>query len=210
VRTHGRFAVGAIIALMVIAPVAATLLVQRDLPVAHAATAPFVDLAADSAAGDSAAFEALPSSLRPLFSVRLVIGAGAGDSLPLYECIQMAGRRDDEVRRRLQLRFPDSSAAVLFAVGDRTDGSLKRVEFLRRIPQQGQRGLIWDRQRDRTTSVWWFETARGISRREERGDIPRGGPVPRAVRGLARQLFVAPCADSSANSPMNPISGSRD
>lgn len=207
---RGRLGVSAIVILMVMAPVAAALLVQRDLPLAHAASAPFVALAADSAPGDSAAFDALPASLRALFSVRSVIGAAAGDSLPLHECIQMPGRRDDEVRRRLQLRLRDSSAAVLFAVADRATGSLERVEFLRRIPYQGQRGFIWDRRRDRTTSVWWFEGASGISRREERGDLPRGGPVPRAVRGLARQLFVAPCADSSANSPMNPISGSRD
>lgn len=207
---RGRWGVGAIVGLMVAAPVGAALLVHRDLPEAHAASAPFMAQAADSAAGDSAAFAALPASLRPLFSVRALIGTAAGASLPLYECIQLPGRRDDEVRRRLQLRLPDSSAAVLLAVGDRADGTLRRVEFLRRIPRQGQRGFIWDRQRDRTTSVWWFEGPRGISRRDERGDIPRGGPVPRAVRGLARQLFVAPCADSSANSPMNPISGSRD
>lgn len=207
---RGRLGVGAIVGLMVTAPVMAALLVRRDVPEAHAATVPFRLLAADSAAGDSAAFAALPASLRPLFVVRRVIGTAAGDSVPLYECIQLPGRRDDEVRRRLQVRLPDSSAAVLLAVGDRYGGSLTRVEFLRRIPQQGQRGFIWDRHRDRTTSVWWFEGASGISRREERGDIPRGGPVPRALRGLARQLFVAPCADSSANSPMNPISGSRD
>ncbi len=207
--TRGRLGVSAIVSLMVAAPVVAALLVQRDLPEAHAASAPFVALAADSASGDSAAFDALPASLRALFSVRSVIGAVATDSLPLYECIQLPGR-DDEVRRRLQLRLRDSSAAVLYAVADRAAGSLQRVEFLRRIPLQGQRGFIWDHQRDRTTSVWWFEGARGISRREERGDLPRGGPVPRAVRGLARQLFVVPCADSSANSPMNPISGSRD
>jgi hypothetical protein len=210
VSAHGRLGVGAIVALMIAAPVTAALLVHRDLPLAHAAAAPFLALAADSAQGDSAAFAALPSSLSAIFAVRRVIGITAADSLPLYECIQMPGRRDDEVRRRLQVRLPDSSAAVLFAIGDREFGSLKRVEFLRRTPAQGQRGFIWDRQRDRTTSVWWFETARGVSRREERGDIPRGGPVPRAVRALARQLFVAPCADSSANSPMNPISGSSD
>jgi hypothetical protein len=210
VNARGRLGAGAIVGLMVAAPVAAALLVQRDVPEAHAASAPFLLLAGDSASGDSAAFAALPASLRLLFSVRDVIGTTAGDSVPLYECIQMPGRRDDEVRRRLQLRLPDSSAAVLFAVADRARGSIKRVEFLRRIPHQGQRGFIWDRQRDRTTSVWWFEGVRGVSRREERGDIPRGGPVPRAVRGLARQLFVASCADSSSNSPMNPISGSRD
>jgi len=176
---------------------------------AHVAYA-FIVLAADSAAGDSAAFDALPAGLHDLLDLRAAIATAQRDSLPLYECIQLRGRRDDEIRRRLQLRLHDSSAAVLYAVADRGRGTLERVEFLRRTPRKGQRGFIWDRARDRTISVWWFESTRGLSRRDERGDIPRGSPVPRSVRGLGRQLFVVPCADSGANSPMNPISGSRD
>jgi hypothetical protein len=201
---------GLIVAMMVAMPLGAAWLVHRDLPTAHAAAAPFLVLATDSAAGDSAAFASLPGPLQRIFAVRALIASASADSLPLYECIQMAGRRDDEVRRRLQVRLPDSSAAVLYVIADRERGTLNHIEYLRRIPREGQRGFIWDRARDRTTSVWWFEGPAGISRRDERGDIPRGSPVPRAVRGLGRQLFIAPCADSSSNSPTNPISGSRD
>jgi hypothetical protein len=210
VSARARVGLAAVAALVVAAPIAAAWLVHRELPEARAAEAPFVRLLADSAAGDSAAFATLPEALHALFSLHRVIGTPAAESLPLYECIQMPGRRDDETRRRMQLRFPDSSAAVLFAITDRARGTLKRVEFVRRTPRAGQRAFIWDGVRDRTTSIWWFEGPRGLTRREERGDVPRGGPVPRAVRGLGRQLFVAPCADSAANSPMNPISGSRD
>lgn len=207
---RARLGVAVLVALAVGAPVVAAVLVKRDVVHAHAAPPPWDALVADSAAGDSAAFASLPPGLQALFAVRTLIGTPIPESLPLYECIQLDGRRDDELRRRLQLRLPDSSAAVLFVVAAREEGTLRRVEFLRRLPRQGQRGFVWDQVRDRTTSVWWFEGPRGLSRREERGEIPRGGPVPRALRGLGRQLFAAPCADSSANSPMNPISGTRN
>lgn len=209
-RPHGRLGVAALAAMVVVTPLAAALLVHRGVREAEAASTPFTRLLTDSAAGDSAAWAALPEGLHTLFSLHELLGSPAAEALPLYECLQLPGRRDDEIRRRLQVRFVDSSAAVLFAIADRAEGTLKRVEFVRRTPQIGQRGFIWDSVRDRTTSIWWFETARGLSRRDERGDVPRGGPIPRAVRGLGRQLLVAACTPSEANSPMNPISGSRD
>jgi hypothetical protein len=144
-----------------------------------------------------------------LLDVRDAIADGRG-TLRLHECIQMDGEESGDLRRRLQMRFADSSAAVLYAVAGRRSGTIERVEFLRRTPFAGQRGFIWDRTRDRTTSAWWFESPRGLARREERGTIPRGSPVPRTMRALGRQLLTIPCADSSANSPMNPISGSRN
>jgi hypothetical protein len=82
---------------------------------------------------------------------------------------------------------------VLYVVADDSSGRIERVEFIRRVPGRGQRGIIWDGERDRTTSTWWNETAWGLSRRVERGEIPRGGPVPRAVRSLGRQLLLMPC-----------------
>lgn len=205
-----RLAFAALAALVVGTPVVAGWLVHRDVREAHAAAAPFDRLVADSAAGDSAAIATLPDGLAPLFALHAQFRDGSARALALFECIQLPGRRDDEVRRRLQLRFADSSAAVLFGIADRARGTLKRVEFVRRTPRAGQRGFIWDGVRDRTQSIWWFEGPRGLSRRDERGDVPRGGPVPRAVRALGRQLFVVPCAEADANSPMNPISGSRD
>lgn len=209
--TRERAGLVTLIALVVLAPVAAAIGVARSVPAAHASTTTFATLAADSAAGDAAAIAALPDGLRALFAVGSLIGSDSATALPLYECIQLAATEEAGVRRRLQLRLPDSTAAVLYAVADPEDGSLERVEFLRRMPSTGQRGFIWDVRRDRTTSVWWFDSPRGmLRRREERGTVPRGSPVPRAVRGLARQLLVVPCTDAGANSPMNPISGSRD
>lgn len=205
-----RFGLITLVMLTVAAPVVAGLVVDRSVPEAHAAGAPWLSLASDSSFADSAAFATLPAGLAHLLDVRDAIGGTTAPPLLLRECIQLADVEPGIVRRRLQLRFPDSSAAVLYTVADRASGALDRVEFLRRTPGAGQRGLIWDHKRDRTTSVWWFETSRGLSRREERGDLPRGGPTPRAIRALGRQLLTVECADSSANSPMNPISGSRN
>ena len=207
---RGRLGVVCLAAFVVAAPVVAAWSVQRGVVEAHAADAPFTMLLADSSTGDSAALATLPDAVAPLFALHRSLGTGAAVSLPFYECLQLPGRRDDEVRRRLQVRFADSSATMLFAIADRTRGTLTRVEYVHRTPRAGQRGFIWDGVRDRTTSIWWFEGPRGLSRRDERGDVPRGGPIPRAVRGLGRQLFVAPCVDAGENSPMNPISGSRD
>ncbi len=206
----GRFGVTALVLLAVAAPIVAARLVHRDLPEAQAAAAPWIALALDSSRADSAAFASLPSGLMGLLDVRDEISAGVPSPLPFYECIQMNDRETEQLRRRLQLRLGDTSTAVLFAVADRATGRLDRVEFLRRRPRAGQRGFIWERTRDRTASSWWFETPRGLSSREERGDLPRGGPVPRALRALGRQLLTVPCADSSTNAPMNPISGSRN
>lgn len=204
-----RLLLTTLVSCIIAAPVVAGIAVYRAVPEAEAAGVPWLALAADSSHGDSTAFASLPSGLRALLDVRDAIRGGL-ESLPLYECIQMNGDDARALRRRLQMRFADSSAAVLFAVADRRSGTLERVEFLRRTAIVGQRGFIWDRTRDRTTSVWWLESPRGLVRRDERGTLPRGGPVPRALRALGRQLLTVPCADSSANSPMNPISGSRN
>lgn len=200
-----------IAALVVLAPIAAAVLVAREVPTMPASRPSFTTLAADSAAGDDAALAALPEGLRPLFAVRALLDEDAARALPLHECRELAATAETGVRRQLRLRLPDSSITVVYAVADPEDGALERVEVLRRTPGNGQRGFIWDARRDRTTSVWWFENPRAMRRlREERGTIPRGSPVPRAVRALGRQLFAVPCADGGANSPMNPISGSRD
>lgn len=208
-KRRERLGLAALLSFVVAAPFVAGVAVYRAVPEAHAAGTPWLSLAADSSHGDSAAFASLPAGLMALLDVRDAIAGGRG-TLPLYECIQMDGEESHDLRRRLQMRFADSSAAVLYAVADRRSGTLERVEFLRRTPSAGQRGFIWDRVRDRTTSAWWFESPRGLARRDERGPIPRGSPVPRTVRALGRQLLTVPCADSSANSPTNPISGSRN
>lgn len=169
----------------------------REVEVADART-PYERVASDSAHADSSAFATLPAALGRVLDVRGLLAPSVLDSLPLADCADLAARKPDETRRRLQLRLADSTAIVLYAVADRTSGVLEHVEFIRRMPGKGQRGLTWDITRDKTTSLWWSEYPRGISRRAERGDLPRGGPVPRAVRALGRQLLTIPCADSTS------------
>lgn len=172
-------------ALIVVACAAAAC---KGPPAAEAALTPFERIVADSLVGDSAALATLPPSLREFIDVRDVLTDSAAD-----RCDVMPSRQRHEHRRRLRLIFPDSSRVLLYAVADDSSGTLERVEYIRRMPSQGQRGLIWDGERDRTTSTWWGETRWGLSRRVERGDIPRGGPLPRALRGLGRQLMLVPC-----------------
>jgi hypothetical protein len=159
----------------------------------------FERLAADSAHADSAAFAALPPALAPVLDIRGEMDPAAWPAFLLAECLDLTPRRAGEVRRRLQLRLPDTTAIVLFAVGDTASGALERVEFVRRMPRNGQRGLTWDGARDRTISLWWTETAeRGISRRAERGTVPRGSATPRALRGLGRALLARECPEEGA------------
>lgn len=167
-------------------------------PAAEAALTPFERLATDSLAGDSAAFANLPPALQEFLDVR-----DALQELPAEKCDVLPSRQAQELRRRVSFRFADSTRALLYAVADEATGRIDRVEYIRRVPLRGQRGLIWDGDRDRTTSTWWTETRWGLSRRVERGEIPRGGPVPRALRGLGRQLMLLPCtgaSDSTATS----------
>lgn len=171
-------------------------------PAAEAARSPFERLALDSAAADSAAFEALPTGLDAWLDVRSLLTDSAAAGVPFAKCVELEPRDAGLHRRRLQLRLPDTTAIVLYAVADESSGTLDRVEFIRRTPRQGQRGLVWDAARDRTLSTWWNETRWGLSRRVERGEIPRGGPVPRSMRALGRRLFLLHCPlDDAAPSP---------
>lgn len=169
----------------------------REVPRAEAARTPYERLAVDSAVADSAAFASLPEGLSALLDVRALLDTTTLEELPLAECVALTAPREGELRRRLRLRLPDSTSIVLYAAADRTSGTLARVEFIRRTPARGQRGLIWEAPGDRTSSVWWPEFERGI-RRPDRGPIPRGSPVPRAVRALGRRLLTLPCADSTS------------
>jgi hypothetical protein len=170
-------------------------------PEAQAALSPFERLAADSAAADSVAFASLPPSLDGWLDVRELLTEPVRESLPLAECQELEPIDAGLYRRRMRIRTADDVFVVLYAVADRSNGTLDRVEFIRRTPRNGQRGLVWESARDRTLSTWWNETSWGLSRRVERGEIPRGGPVPRAMRALGRQLFVLPCEPPSEESP---------
>lgn len=159
-------------------------------PPAEAALTPFEQLAKDSLPGDSAAFATLPATLGEFLDIREELAQSDAEHAA---CRVLPSRHEGEIRRRVRFEHADRSAALLYAVADPATGALTRVEYIRRVPTQGQRGLIWDRERDRTTSTWWTETAWGLSRRVERGDIPRGSPLPRALRALGRQLLLVPC-----------------
>jgi len=178
----------------------AAIVACRDVPKADART-PYERLASDSAHADSGAFASLPARLGEVLDVRALLDPTVLQSLPLADCVDLSAPTPDETRRRLQMRLADSTAIVLYAVGDRTTGMLEHVEFIRRMPGNGQRGFTWDVARDKTTSLWWSEYPRGISRRAERGDMPRGSPVPRTLRALGRQLLTLPCADSTSGTP---------
>lgn len=162
-------------------------------PEAQAARTPFEQQAADSALGDSAALASLPPALATWLDVRPLLTPEAQGALDLAECRELDSPDPTLMRRRLRLKLGESEAMVLYAVADADSGTLERVEFVRRRAKQGQRGLMWERERDRTLSTWWRETPWGLSRRVERGEIPRGGPVPRSMRALGRQLLTMPC-----------------
>jgi hypothetical protein len=163
----------------------------RETQSAEAALSPFEQLASDSLVADSAAFASLPPSLREWLDIREHMAALPDD---LAGCSELPPRHAKELRLRLRFRDANSSSTVLYAVADRTTGKIQRVEFLRPLDERGQRSLVWETETDRTRSTWFSETTRSYTRRVERGDIPRGGPVPRALRGLARQLLLLPCA----------------
>lgn len=168
---------------------------------AEAALSPFEQLASDSLAVDSAAFASLPPSLREWLDIREHVNALPDD---LAGCSELPPRHAEELRLRLRFREPNRITTVLYAVADRTTGSIHRVEFLRPLDGRGQRGLVWDAESDRTVSTWFSDVSRTYTRRVERGEIPRGGPVPRALRGLARQLVLLPCApleDTASTTP---------
>jgi hypothetical protein len=168
-------------------------------PEAQAARTPFEQLAADSALGDSAALAALPPALSSWLDVRGLLTPDVQATLEIAECEQLDSPDPTLTRRRLRMRLEPAEALVLYAVADADTGTLERVEFVRRRANEGQRGIVWERERDRTLSTWWRETPWGLSRRVERGEIPRGGPVPRAMRALGRQLLTMPCAGHAAD-----------
>jgi len=80
---------------------------------------------------------------------------------------------------------------VLFVRADRQTGELKRVELVRRaLTARTQLGFSWDAADDVTREFEWYaDEANAV----ESGPLPRGGPGPRALRALGRQLLVGPC-----------------
>jgi hypothetical protein len=144
---------------------------------------------ADSAAGDSAALASLPPRLAAEFGVRDLLTADALRDSTRVSCRHLDAPAEPEERRRLRAVLDDSARVVLFARADRDSATLRRVELVRRRANGIQRGFIWNGETDVVQTLEWPRGARA----PEVADLPRGGPVPRALRALGRRLLVLPC-----------------
>lgn len=180
----------ALIAATIAAITVAIVLQGRRAPVSAAEMTLFEQLVTDSSVADSVAFATLPPSLASFFDVQREMAEGAAGTCELLE-----SHRDGDQRRRVRLAMRDSGMMTLEVMANSGTGALARVEFTRRTPGKGQRRLIWDGPSDRTVSIWWNPANSGVRRRAEQGNIPRGGPVPRVLRALGRQLLTEPCAE---------------
>lgn len=145
---------------------------------------------ADSAAGDSAAFAALPPSLAAALDVRRVLDPGfLADTARAY-CQPLGAADSPHQRRRIRARLGDT-LLVLFARADRATAALQRVEVVRRPLDGGlQQGFTWDAAADEAHEVNWVAD---VATATESGRIPRSGPAPRAIRALGRLVLAASC-----------------
>jgi hypothetical protein len=142
---------------------------------------------ADSLRADTQAFDALPPPARAILDVRRAIAPEGG--APGLACIPLSTTSDGSRRQRVQGRI-DGLGLVVFARVTR-EGALARVEFVRRLPGGGQRGYTWDSAGDATTMMEWPEG----STQAESAPVPRGGPIPRAVRALGRIVLTWRCVE---------------
>lgn len=162
----------------------------------------------DSAPGDSAALETLPPALQSVLRLEPYLTDRHIAATPDAECRTLGDDLPDVLvaeRRRVRLRLPDSSAVVVFARADRESATLRRVEVVRRPPDDEQRGFIWRDDGDHTTEVRWPD---GPSGRMETAPQPRGGPVPRALRALGRRVLVLTCEDGAEGESLESDAGS--
>jgi hypothetical protein len=153
-------------------------------------------LLADSAGGDSAAIASLPPRLAAEFTVRTLLTPNVLRDTARVSCRHLDVPTEPEERRRLRARLLDSSRVVLFARADRATGTIRRVELVRRRPNGIQRGFIWNGESDVVQTLEWPSGATV----PEVADLPRGGPVPRALRALGRRLLVLPCEAAPSRS----------
>lgn len=148
---------------------------------------PPIPYPADSLRPDEQAFDALPAPARTILDVRQAIAPEGG--APGLACIPLSTTSDGSRRQRVQGRI-DGLGLVVFARVTRA-GTLARVEFVRRLPGGGQRGYTWDSAGDLTTMMEWPEG----STQAESSPVPRGGPIPRAVRALGRVVLTWRCVE---------------
>lgn len=161
---------------------------QRPTPPATSRTgltlAP-IPFPSDSGLADQRAFETLPPPVREVLDVRRELQPQGGDSSLV--CVPLSNTSDGSRRQRVQGK-PYGFGLVVFARATRS-GTLARVEFVRRLADGSQRGYTWDAQGDATTAMEWPPG----STEAESHPVPRGGPIPRAVRGLGRIVLTWPC-----------------
>ncbi len=179
------------VAASVAAMLAAGVALHARAPLPGDDRTPYERLFADSAAGDSAAIATLPHSLQVLDLRERLTPEGLAERSAA--CRELPTNRRRETRRYVAMKLEDGSTIAIQAEADDSTGVLEEVEFVHRIPRHGQRSLTWERHHDRTSSAWFPEPERGVRRRVERGKIPRGGPIPRALRAAGRQLLTLPC-----------------
>jgi hypothetical protein len=148
------------------------------------------------AADDSIVFASLPPTLARELSVRAVLTPDALRDTTRVGCETLGAPDTVDVRRRLRAVLPDSARTVLFARARRASGELRRVELVRRAKTGAQRGFIWDAGDDAVRSVVW---ARGGAGAPEVTTLPRGGPLPPAMRALGTRLLALPCPRRAPN-----------
>ncbi|MEO7512823.1 MAG: hypothetical protein ABIZ91_13785 [Gemmatimonadaceae bacterium] len=148
-----------------------------------------ISIPPDSARADAAAFASLPAPVREVLDVRSRVDRERAD--PNLSCVALSETSDGSRRQRVQGRLGDGTSLVVFGRITRA-GALARVEFIRRLTSGVQRGFTWDAADDRTTSMEWAAgSTDAVS-----SPVPRGSPIPRALRGLGRLVFTWPCEAS--------------
>lgn len=165
-------------------------------------------VAADSAAGDSAALATLPPALQGVLRLEPYLTAGYLQAADSAACVSIEppgaggglGLPAGGERRRVRMLLPDSSELAMLVRADAGNVGLEHVELVRTpLYGRGERlGYIWDDEQDLTVEVRWPADRPG---RTERAPQPRGGPVPRAVRALGRLVLALPCVPESLLPP---------
>lgn len=162
-------------------------------------------VAADSAAGDSAALATLPPALQRVLRLEPYLTDRYVAATPDADCLLLGDSVPDVVlaeRRRVHLRLPDSSAVVVFVRADRDGATVRRVEVVRNPVDGQQLGFIWDGSDDVTLEVRW---PNGVAARPETARQPRGSPIPRALRALGRRALALTCPPDSLDAPFENV-----
>jgi hypothetical protein len=142
---------------------------------------PPLPIPADSVAGDNAAFNTLPAQVRQVLDVRQHIRAFGGD--PAVVCVPLS-TADGSRRQQLQGRLRDGLSLVVFARATRSTACSRAWSSSGDSPRVGRQAYLGTR---RATRPWrWVGT--GLLRCHI-APVPRGGPIPRALRELGASCW---------------------